>query len=1731
MANMPRRLALTFGFVAFMALCLILIPGDGSATPDSNNDFAEAVPLSNNVPVLGSLSDTDDLSDFYAVQVSSGDVLNVSLAFASGNDFDIYLHDSSHNLITSSETDNIVAGIFSEGITITLHSSGQYFIEVRCYSGIGAFTITASTTAEWTVLVYLDGDNNLESAAITDFLEMSAVGSTDEMNIVVQFDRISGYDSSYGGWTGVNRYLVSQGMEPTIANAVLAGGEMNMGAASTLSGFINWGLENYPANRYMLVLWDHGSNWGGVCVDDTSSYDILSPNKLATAFATVRATHPGFTFDVIGFDACVMSGLEVLFEISGYTEHIIASQLNEPGPGWNYQIGLNILASNPQMNGSSASIYMADAYIESYATPYPGYYQTDVAMTVINASRVPAIVSSLDSLSSEMLSRMPYDHNYYEQAWIDTVKIDLDFPDLVGLANNIYLNAPTAGVRSHAHALFNAAISALEYVGYFDVAGQYDAGSINGISIYFPEPGYVVNSYFASSLDMLAGGWDEMILSYEANSSQPNDPVALASRSPTGDVSVIVGSSQSFSVTVEDDDDDTITYLWYWDGMLVDISGSGVTLYTDESLLGSHVMQVVISDGASSVQTQWTVDVVTKADLKITDFLKWDCDGDAISEITSGRTSYAGVNVTNSGGTACVFNATCYVNDNPFCVWINVSLAPGENVILESLPLHLSATGMHTIQFILDPLDEVDEGDETNNGMAFVLNVVPAEWTVLVYLDGDNNLEPYWVTNFLQMSSVGSDENVSVAVQFDRIAGYDARYGDWTDCLRFYVEKGMEPTQENAYEGLGEVNMGSGATLEEFLLWGMGTFQAERYVVVLKDHGNSWYGCCFDDTSSGDRLSMNEMSDALYWMTVNLGRNVDLLVLDDCLMGSYEVAVEMAPYTDFAIVSETSGWTSNFDYSVILSFLASDPEMDAEALALGMLQRMTLVNDQEHSTQCSAVYDLGKVDELTAAFNEFVDDLNQVWMDDAGIVEALRLEISHLKAVLAMDTVDMWDLVQMCMQAAPDELLSSGTSVLHNLSSSGGVIIGYRYTDAVDYCHGMSLYFPGEDDDYHPWYADCDRFVSESIWDDLLLQYLTDSAPLTMISVEGTEGLNDWYVTNVEIGLQVYDPTNLGFDTYFSTNGTWSSYTAPFVLNGDGEYDLQYYSIGENGETEVIRENSVKVDVTKPTVEPSLNEYTLTLTAYDGASGVSSVLYSVDGGPWNAYTAPFVVGTTGHMYSVRYHAVDVAGNVGTDATITVGDSDDISPVSSADLSGTSGDNGWYVSEVSVTLSATDDGGSGLQGITYSLDGGAWMAYSSPVVCDSEGEHTLNYRARDNYGNEEVIRTLNLKIDLSAPASGLEVNRTAHNGWHSSPVSVTLSASDPVSGVSVISYRLNGGAWATYSNAVALSSDGTWLIEWIATDNAGNAGTVGNVTIRMDTTAPTVSCELTGFTEGGWGIDTSTVEWSANDTGSGVDSVYYRFHLGNWTLYSGALSFNATGGYIVECYAVDFANNTGPVSNVTIWIDVSAPITVISLNGVLFEGSYLNSASVGYEIIDQGLGGTVLWYRLGDGNWTTHDDTLVLGVGQHTIWYRSGDALGNQEVARAVNLTVISASVPAKVIGLSAIVEEDGVRLTWAAPDDGVLPITSFLIYRSDGSGFELLTTATGTVYLDEDVEDGVTYAYQVVAVNLLGEGTVSDAVDAEVPEESSNTMMFVIIAIIVVAVVAVAAITMVRRKK
>ncbi|MCP4104564.1 MAG: hypothetical protein GY749_03350 [Desulfobacteraceae bacterium] len=95
-----------------------------------------------------------------------------------------------------------------------------------------------------------------------------------------------------------------------------------------------------------------------------------------------------------------------------------------------------------------------------------------------------------------------------------------------------------------------------------------------------------------------------------------------------------------------------------------------------------------------------------------------------------------------------------------------------------------------------------------------------AKWTFMVYLCAENNLEPDGIDDFLEMAKAGSNSNINIVVQMDRINEFDSRYGDWKTCKRFLVGKDMEPTAASALEDIGEVNMGHPDTLKAFIEWG-----------------------------------------------------------------------------------------------------------------------------------------------------------------------------------------------------------------------------------------------------------------------------------------------------------------------------------------------------------------------------------------------------------------------------------------------------------------------------------------------------------------------------------------------------------------------------------------------------------------------------------------------------------------------------------------------------------------------------------------------------------------------------------------------------------------------------------------------------------------------------------------------------------------------------------------------
>ena len=223
---------------------------------------------------------------------------------------------------------------------------------------------------KWLVMIYADADDEiLENDLYFDLNEAESAGSTERVQIVAQLDRFAGGFSEDGDWTGTRRYFVTQDDDLKSIHSDLAAdlGEVDMGSTDTLIDFATWAIQTYPADRYVLIMSDHGSGWTGGWYDNTPenpSGNFIALNRLDTALGEIIAQTGIGKFEVIGMDACLMGMLEVYNSLEPHTRFAVASEEVEPAMGWAYDYFLTELTGRPEMGGAELAQAIVDGYIQ-----------------------------------------------------------------------------------------------------------------------------------------------------------------------------------------------------------------------------------------------------------------------------------------------------------------------------------------------------------------------------------------------------------------------------------------------------------------------------------------------------------------------------------------------------------------------------------------------------------------------------------------------------------------------------------------------------------------------------------------------------------------------------------------------------------------------------------------------------------------------------------------------------------------------------------------------------------------------------------------------------------------------------------------------------------------------------------------------------------------------------------------------------------------------------------------------------------------------------------------------------------------------------------------------------------------------------------------------------------------------------------------------------------------------
>lgn len=224
-------------------------------------------------------------------------------------------------------------------------------------------------TPTMTVLMYMCG-TDLQSDCVNDLYEMCAADIPDNVTVVVQAGGASQWDDSRLPANHINRF--------TIADYDFSDVEVcawqSMGAQNTLEDYLTWATSTYPADRYMLIFWNHGGgSTSGVCFDETANYDGLTIHEINDALYNFTEANPDFHLDLIGFDACLMATYEAAAHMQYYADFMVASEELEPSLGWNYA-WLNALGENPALDAQGIGVAIADAYMEACLDENPDDY-------------------------------------------------------------------------------------------------------------------------------------------------------------------------------------------------------------------------------------------------------------------------------------------------------------------------------------------------------------------------------------------------------------------------------------------------------------------------------------------------------------------------------------------------------------------------------------------------------------------------------------------------------------------------------------------------------------------------------------------------------------------------------------------------------------------------------------------------------------------------------------------------------------------------------------------------------------------------------------------------------------------------------------------------------------------------------------------------------------------------------------------------------------------------------------------------------------------------------------------------------------------------------------------------------------------------------------------------------------------------------------------------------------
>ncbi|UCH34671.1 MAG: carboxypeptidase regulatory-like domain-containing protein [Armatimonadota bacterium] len=414
--------------------------------------------------------------------------------------------------------DDVLSGVQTVSVTKSGYLTGIAQVTVlRGQLVTVGDTLLNPSERKWTILVFLNADNDLDPYGVLDVNEMETVGSSPEVDILVQMDRYS----TSPDWTGCRRMRIMRDNNPaTITSPVLQDlGEVDMGDWRVLRDFVVWGTTNYPAEHYLVMVWNHGDGWR---TTQAAALKQVSPATRSissdwTSNTQIKITDLPRAFDVhprvdiVSFDACLMQMAEVAYELRHYGGLVVGSEEIVPDQGYPYQTYLSALVASPTMMPEQLAEEMVTQTLDFYNSQPDSYNYRWLTQSAVALAQMDGVAVALDGFARALSAAMPAYTVEITSARTQAQSYsgNRDHKDLYDFARLVNELVPKDDVRLAAQALMIALDDAVRSEAHGDARPN-----SHGLAIFVPNRfdynGIYKTSYQTLELS-LNTAWDEWL--------------------------------------------------------------------------------------------------------------------------------------------------------------------------------------------------------------------------------------------------------------------------------------------------------------------------------------------------------------------------------------------------------------------------------------------------------------------------------------------------------------------------------------------------------------------------------------------------------------------------------------------------------------------------------------------------------------------------------------------------------------------------------------------------------------------------------------------------------------------------------------------------------------------------------------------------------------------------------------------------------------------------------------------------------------------------------------------------------------------------------------------------------------------------------------------------------------------------------------------------------------------